>query len=351
MADLPRGRFEIDWTTNPLTARIPIDEVRSVTILLMFDVERRLQDGDAARALVSCRAAIHGCQYLRDDPCVVTLLISYGCQAMTLEKIERLLGQGQAGEDALREMQQDLEQEERDLVPAFRRALRGERASVDHLLDLFDRNQLPREMLIKIVSRTTTGLSKTGYSGFDDWFEEFLAKQSIKSIPAARAALLEYNGKAIEIAQSPVEDVEQQLKSFEATLVNHPALVRVLAPRHSVIAQGTRRRIAHCRSAIAAIAVERFRLKNGRWPDSMSDLIPDLMSVPPMDPCRKTSLSFARVSDGVVIYSVGPDGKDDGGDVDGNHPMARGKDIGFRLWDPEKRRQPPPPAKAEEKNP
>src|SRR5262249_21660189 len=44
MADLPRGRFAIDWTSNPLTARIPIDEVRSVTILLMFDAERRLQD-------------------------------------------------------------------------------------------------------------------------------------------------------------------------------------------------------------------------------------------------------------------------------------------------------------------
>jgi hypothetical protein len=350
MASLPRGRFAIDWTTNPLTARIPIDEVRSVTILLMFDVECRLQDGDMGGALGSCRAAIRGSQYIRDDPCLVSLLVGFGCQAMTLEKIERLLGQAQAGEDALLELQKALEQEERDLVPAFRRALRGERASVDHLLDLFDRDQLPSEMLITIVSRMTTGLSKTGYSGFDDWFEEFLAKQSIKSIPAARAALLEYNGKAIEIAQSPLENVEQRLKGLETTLVNHPALVRVLAPRHSVIAQATCRRIAHCRSAIAAIAVERYRLKYGRWPNSLSDLIPDLMPVPPMDPYRKASLGFAKVTDGVVIYSVGPDGKDDGGDVDGNHPATRGTDIGFRLWDPDKRRQ-PPPAKAEEKNP
>jgi hypothetical protein len=41
-----------------------------------------------------------------------------------------------------------------------------------------------------------------------------------------------------------------------------------------------------------------------------------------------------------VIYSVGLDRVDDGGNVKGN-PMTAGSDLGFRLWDPDRRRQAP----------
>jgi hypothetical protein len=39
-----------------------------------------------------------------------------------------------------------------------------------------------------------------------------------------------------------------------------------------------------------------------------------------------------------VIYSVGDDGVDHGGDLDS--PLQKGKDRGLRLWDVAKRRQP-----------
>jgi hypothetical protein len=50
------------------------------------------------------------------------------------------------------------------------------------------------------------------------------------------------------------------------------------------------------------------------------------------------------LDDGVVIYSVGADGKDNGGKLDKN-PTKDGTDRGFRLWDVPKRRQPPKPPK------
>jgi hypothetical protein len=47
------------------------------------------------------------------------------------------------------------------------------------------------------------------------------------------------------------------------------------------------------------------------------------------------------LSDGIVIYSVGDDGADDGGTLaDGSEPQD-GTDIGFRLWDVPRRRQEP----------
>ena len=53
---------------------------------------------------------------------------------------------------------------------------------------------------------------------------------------------------------------------------------------------------------------------------------------------------YKRLSDGVVIYAVGPDGLDDGGAVHTPGPGPLAADIGVRLWDVAHRRQPPKPA-------
>ena len=44
----------------------------------------------------------------------------------------------------------------------------------------------------------------------------------------------------------------------------------------------------------------------------------------------------------VAEMLIGPDGEDNGGKMDRQHPVTPGTDIGFRLWDVAKRRQPPP---------
>ncbi len=41
-----------------------------------------------------------------------------------------------------------------------------------------------------------------------------------------------------------------------------------------------------------------------------------------------------------MFYSVGPDGRDDGGVCNRKEITAPGTDIVFRLWDPAQRRQP-----------
>ena len=65
----------------------------------------------------------------------------------------------------------------------------------------------------------------------------------------------------------------------------------------------------------------------------------------PTDPFDGRPLRLAKVQDGIVIYSVGHDKTDDGGNLDRDEPQQPGVDLGFRLWDPPQRRQPPrPPA-------
>jgi hypothetical protein len=64
----------------------------------------------------------------------------------------------------------------------------------------------------------------------------------------------------------------------------------------------------------------------------------------PEDPFSDGKLSYQRTATGVVVYSVGPDGKDDGG-LPEEEAYRRAQesdsgptwDISFRLLDPERR--------------
>ena len=66
---------------------------------------------------------------------------------------------------------------------------------------------------------------------------------------------------------------------------------------------------------------------------------PAFLSEVPTDPYTGVPLLIARRDDGIVLYSVGKDGIDDGGatELQGGQPA----DIGFRLFDLDKRNLPP----------
>src|SRR5581483_6580117 len=98
---------------------------------------------------------------------------------------------------------------------------------------------------------------------------------------------------------------------------------------------------------------ERFRRQHGRWPESLDALVPQFATEVPIDPYNGKSLRMKRLDDGLVMYTVGSDGIDNGGKLDDS--TKAGTDLGYRLWDVPKRRQPPrnpemgPPAPPPEK--
>jgi len=53
-------------------------------------------------------------------------------------------------------------------------------------------------------------------------------------------------------------------------------------------------------------------------------------------------LRYRRLEDRIVIYSVGEDGRDEGGEVESTVSPGPGRDVGFRLWDPTGRHRPAP---------
>jgi hypothetical protein len=67
--------------------------------------------------------------------------------------------------------------------------------------------------------------------------------------------------------------------------------------------------------AVTAIAVKRYELKHGGYPENLSELTPDFLPSVPLDPVDGEPLHYRKNNQGTfLLYSVGPNGKDNGGD-------------------------------------
>jgi hypothetical protein len=71
--------------------------------------------------------------------------------------------------------------------------------------------------------------------------------------------------------------------------------------------------VAFQRLAVAALAIERFAAETGRFPEKLAELIPRFLPEAPEDPFTGWELGYRRTGKGYVVYSVGPDRKDNGG--------------------------------------
>lgn len=72
----------------------------------------------------------------------------------------------------------------------------------------------------------------------------------------------------------------------------------------------------HCEGAVAASALAEYRRQHGEYPDSLELLVPAFLHHVPMDYGDRKPLRYRRLeNDEYLLYSIGLDGKDNGGQV------------------------------------
>jgi hypothetical protein len=71
--------------------------------------------------------------------------------------------------------------------------------------------------------------------------------------------------------------------------------------------------LANRSNARVAIAVETYRLQNGKLPAALSELVPAFLPALPLDPFTGKPLHYRLIPRGYLLYSVGADQVDNGG--------------------------------------
>ncbi len=108
------------------------------------------------------------------------------------------------------------------------------------------------------------------------------------------------------------------------------ASVNSWSPYFSELAQRQARLVV----AATALSAEIHRIENGKWPESLGELGGEAL----LDPFSGKPLKYKQADGDCIIYSVGMNQQDDGGEEDGNYRADDHKDdIAFRLFAVEER--------------
>jgi hypothetical protein len=340
LADLPEGRYTIAWKLVAIdTLMKDLQNSRPVANLLRHEASRRAQDGDMEGACRAELALINTGRSIGDEYTLIPLLVRTSLLALATRELERVLAQGEADEKSLAAVQQLLEREDRETPAARVAAFRGERALTHRMLEAVERREL---------SLSSLG----GTPGVGDRIGDALNAGMVRH---SHALYLRSMTESVEAARAPGPEQSAKMKELDATFGDldrrrerRAMLALLLLPATNKVMSSVPRKLAWLRAAIAGVAAERYRRAHGAWPESLEALAPAYLGQVPADPYDRQPLRYRRLPDGVVFYSVGPDGTDNDGHLDRKEPLAEGNDLGIRLWDVKSRRQPPLPPKSRE---
>jgi hypothetical protein len=227
-----------------------------------------------------------------------------------------------------------------DLIDGVEKGFLGERAggtelwvlirspnSQKRLSTLFGRPRSPSVSFQEILQRFADDyLGSPAYKLTSINDDEFLFMKSMQeSIDSLRLAR---NHHSWHTARRGMDKALARIKQTSSPWDRfHYALSMMAIPNCSKAGDTAMRVETERQLTIAAIALKRFHFKRGGFPQNLETMVPEFLPAVPYDPMGGAPLFYSFQSGGdFLLYSVGIDGLDDGGD-------ARSGTGKFGLWE------------------
>jgi hypothetical protein len=332
--DRPRGLRRLTISPDFIGTFMPhLQETRVIFTALDLDAERLARAGRPGMALQHVPAMVHAARSFDGEPMLMSALVRMAGDQMAARRAERVLALGQA-KGGLWAAQGALGREAE--ADVFWPALRGERAGVDEMFRNLESGLLPVGRYLEALDMADPAGSRKKVRR-PELVEEVIYSPNL---PGDHARYLEFVTRACEVGKLPEHEQRKAMAAALAEPVGpgHRFTRLLTGGGYAKLHETSLRTRALLRCATVGLAVERCRLRDGHWPDSLAEVPQDILSAIPPDPFDGKPLRYARRDDWVTVYSIGPDEKDDGGRaVDGEEAKAPGTDVCFRLYEPKAR--------------
>jgi hypothetical protein len=345
MPDYPYGRALVEWMKDASSRQMTGEaDYRAVAFLLMYDARLRAEDNDLEGALHDVKALLFVSRSLGDDPRPESSSIREGCDSLACRVLERCLAFGRVSEKALVDLQREFEREAE--VPFYLLGVRGQRALCDLQLENIQNGEVSIEKFYRMdVEDNSSYLSWSRLPGEASPSAlqknlEFVRK--FASIRDERVKILRFMNEEVEFGKLPTWEKIRATEAKAKSLASEHSSQRGLSLVFSEFAKSEARLLASIRVSYTGMAIERFHLAHGRWPEHLQDLVPQFLSAVPLDPFDGAPLRIVRSGSDVVVYSISQDGEDQGVMLL-DDPTDPGSGLGFVLHDPSQRRRPAKP--------
>lgn len=321
-ADRDVCRFDRDWSRPSIDMLLPeVQQLRTEARLLAAAARRAAAEGRGADALADTIRIHRLARQITSEPILITHLVALAIDALARDTLSRVLP--------------SLEPEDLPLLDD------------PNLAGLCSP---PPPLLKTLLGEETLGLSvfsdlSTGRLGLEQlgeprgwgslWDRGAILLRAI-FLPSTMARYRAMMHDVQQFAAShPVPRRSDVTRLHDATMksVQNDLLVGMLQPAFQSVFDAQIRAEAGSRAAAILVAATRQRLAGGSLPEALERLVPARLPAVPTDPFTDDApLRFKPVEGGFVVWSIGPDGEDDGGPPsrDPSATDAGNDDIG--LW-------------------
>jgi hypothetical protein len=335
LRNYPHGYREVNVGDLPFVESMDETQgAREVANLLRADALRATEQGDPVYGLRAAHAMLNTARSTRDEPSLIATFVRVALGTMTAEAAMRVLAQVDApntGEE-LAALQAALFAEAEE--PLLLNGLRGERAIVYRFMDRVNNGTVGADAFAKMANEKPVPEHRASVY----LFRTFL--------PEDTRRFLRLMSESIDSAKGPSQFRIARAEQIEAEIranwdIRYP-WNRLMMPAVSKVIEASVRHRAELLAAATLIACERFRLANGRWPQSLAEIPRTLLPAIPTDPYTGEPIKFAKLTDGIAVYSAAPSTIRSLDRKRLTNPLG-GSEVGWRLYDPQQRGLPPLP--------
>ena len=328
-ADRDTCRFQRDWTRPSFDMLLPeMQSLRTAARLLVLDARREAADGNAADALHDVARIQRIGRHSASEPLLISSLVGLAIDAMALETLANVLPTLKTNDLAALDSS-DI----RDLVttpPAMASHYYGEEAyglssfagmadsrfGVMNALEMFA-NQPQRPFLSRILPLTLL-------------YRVFFLEADLTGY---RSIMRKY--QQLAAGSEPYPEVKKKTDAMEKELWDRSPgmMTSLIMPALGGVFRAQAQNVARQRAASALVAATRQRLETETTPTTFEELSTKLVPPASRDPfTADRPLVMKQTDDALLVYSVGPDGEDDGGPpAPGAEKVEGNDDVGLRM--------------------
>lgn len=331
-----------------------LEDVSSFAVLNLSSVKKSVQylalagladlhAGDSAAAITKTRSILALTAAVQDERLMISELVSVAMVSYANSLTWEILQSRNITEAQLDVLQSDYEK--LNFLKGYEHALAMEQCCGDICLDRWRRSDaaLQAELEAWTSARAKFGLADAPsgplvrarqtvqmffWRYWWSYSDELLAlhgyavlQQTIRDIQRADGWLDAFQHQEAGLNRLGISKLNDEPGSptYVSSLFAEPAELHTFLSKSISVHAGAGQRVMMFETArqivITAIALKRYQLQHGQWPDQLSELVPQFLAVIPQDAMTGQPLPYHRKSDGTyVLYSVGNDGVDNGGD-------------------------------------
>lgn len=319
-AAMPDCYFERPWGQPSIDMLLPEYSLfRSSACLVAIDARVRLADGDARGAADDLNTIFRMADHIRSEPLLISTLVAIVADDIGHARLVEALASGKLGPDDLASIRLD---ENLSYLRTVGRSFEMEEA-----FGLACFAYLSPQTDYSVLDVLGTGLPRlnpTLFSPLLSMWRVFLMPADLASY---RRAMSRYREQCRKPYYANREAWQEEREAFQKE--RHGIMTSAVLPALASVASRAAEAQAGHELARAALASARYRAAKGGWPARLADLVPDYLPEVPVDPFDGKPLRMTTADGGTVLYSVGLNGKDEGGREGGKDDTD--DDIVFRL--------------------